>query len=389
MDITTGPPVTGEKFYGRKKELQRMYSILTKTNASMFIPGPRRIGKSSLVKEFIERYQNDYKFLYFNIQSKHSVMELCEDLFDELHEKFPEIVKSRSKIKDNLNSISEMIKKVKIANIIDIETGRLTKDVKELMNKMEDVLEDVTNENVIIAMDEFSDFLLHLKRIGLEEVVYFLEWLRDLRQNEKIRLIITGSINIISTVTEMNVIDLINDLTDIEIYPLSDNEITDLLSQLLQSHNITLSKPCMQYSTKKLQDGIPSYIQLFADGITKYVDNDSTIKKINDIKNLYKKITKKTHKEFEDFHSRLNEYLDTNEYEAAKKILAHLSDCPLSFEDLFPYVEPLINERKNLHRILKRLTDELYLEKKDNMYNFVSPMLKDWWDNSYGWEKKS
>ena len=388
MEIVTGPPVTGDKFYGRERELKRMYDILTRTNASLFIPGPRRIGKSSLVKEFIRRYKDDFRFLYFNIQDKHSVIELCEDLFDELHERFPELVKSRSKLKDIWNSIAEMIKRVKIAHLIDVETGKLTKNAKKLLVKMEEVLEEVTKENVVIAMDEFSDFLLHLKRTGLQEVEYFLEWLRDLRHKEKVRLIITGSINIISTVRDMNVIDLINDLTDIDIIHLSEKEIIDLLSQLLQSKHIELGDKCMKYVADKLSDGTPSYIQLFASGITQYVDDNSRVDNVKEIKSLYNQITNKTHKEFENFHSRLNEHLNDTENKAVLKTLAHLSDKPLSFDDLYPYVESLIPERKNLHRLLKRLMDECYIKSEDEMFDFVSPMLKDWWKKSYSWEKE-
>ena len=37
MDIVTGPPVVGDQFFGREKELQRMYEVIIKTNASLFI----------------------------------------------------------------------------------------------------------------------------------------------------------------------------------------------------------------------------------------------------------------------------------------------------------------------------------------------------------------
>jgi len=31
--------------------------------------------------------------------------------------------------------------------------------------------------------------------------------------------------------------------------------------------------------------------------------------------------------------------------------------------------------------------DEFYITKEDKCYRFVSPMIADWWKNSYDWER--
>lgn len=388
MEIVTGPPVVGEKFFGREKELQRMYEKITKTDASLFIPGPRRIGKTSLVKEFIRQYKDEFNFLYFNIQGKNSVVELCEDLIDQLHEKFPKLIKTIPSLTDMWNPISEMFSQVKLGNFIDIKLGQLSKNTKNLLNTMEKILEKLTEKNVIIVMDEFSDFLINLKRNDTREVESFLTWLRDLRQQNKIRLIITGSINVLSTARDMNVVDLINDLTDIDILQLSDVETRELLVQLLSSNGIKLEENPLQYAVEKLNDGIPFYIQLFADGVSQYTNRNSQISEEKDIKELYNRITNKSHKEFENFHSRLTVYLNSIETNVAHTILAHLANNPLSFEELYSYSERLMPDKKKFHRTISRLVDENYIKSESNKYSFVSPMLKDWWKNRYGWEKE-
>ncbi|MCK5199707.1 MAG: hypothetical protein KAR21_15220 [Spirochaetales bacterium] len=281
-----------------------------------------------------------------------------------------------------------MFRKVKIGSLIDIETGQLSKDAKKLLNKMEDILEKVTHENVIIVLDEFSDFLISLKRTSSNEVESFLAWLRNLRQQEKIRLIITGSINVLSTVRDMNVPDLINDLTDVDILQLSNVQISQLLTQLLSSKGIVLGKKPLQYAANQLNDGIPFYIQLFADGIAQYADSNSRIRDEKTIKELYNRITNKNHKEFENFHSRLTEYLDSVETAAAQKILAHLANDPLTFDELYSYSEQLMPNRQQFHRLIGRLADECYIKSKNEIYDFVSPMLKAWWKNKYAWEKE-
>ena len=48
-----GPPVTGDDFIGRKNEIERAISILEQGN-SILLASPRRVGKSSFVKRFME-----------------------------------------------------------------------------------------------------------------------------------------------------------------------------------------------------------------------------------------------------------------------------------------------------------------------------------------------
>jgi len=59
----------------------------------------------------------------------------------------------------------------------------------------------------------------------------------------------------------------------------------------------------------------------------------------------------------------------------------------MTFDDLMPYVTNMVHDKEKLHRLLKRLTDENYITKTDKYYRFVSPMIADWWKNTYDWER--
>ena len=268
-----------------------------------------------------------------------------------------------------------------------MKTGKIKITEKELLTGMGDVFEELNRNHFILAFDEFSDFLWKLKKRNISEVRSFLEWLRRMRQENKIRLIITGSINIISTVEQLNFIDLVNDMTDIDIHPLIGPEIKDLLSKLFKSKRIKISQAVSDLIIEKLKEGIPFYIQLFVDGVGQYIESDRKINEVSRIKEIYQKITEKQHKEFIDMHTRLKDYLSGPEYKAVKKILAHIADKKMSFEDLFPYIKPILPKREDADKLLKRLVDESYLKKEKNSYCFISSMLADWWKNSYGWEK--
>ena len=388
MKINIGHAVEGDNFFGRKKELERMADIWQSKAAGIFIPGPRRIGKTSLVKEFIRRNKNQYKFVYFDLEGRYSIVELCKDLIKEIDSHFPGFVKSKGSLREKWNVIANMFSEIEIGGVIKVKTGEIPKTIKEITEKMEEIFQVLYQQNFIIALDEFSEFLLNLKKNSIEEVKFFLEWLRRLRQQEEIRLIITGSINIISTVEELNFPYLINDMTDIEILPLGPVEVRTLLTELLKDKNITLSDEVLGAAVDKLSDGIPFYIQLFADGLVFYTGGNQVIDDLKYLQKIYEKITSKQHKEFIDLHSRLKTHLGkSSEFNAAKKILAHTCDSSMNFDDLYPFLENILPDKIAVNKLLKRLVDECYLKKKTGQYSFVSPMLADWWRNNYKWER--
>ena len=387
MKINIGHSVEGDDFFNREKELQWMDKKLGHKKGNLFIPGPRRIGKTSLVKEFIRRNKDKYKFIYFNLQGRHSIIELCDDLTKEIESTFPDLVKKKGTFKKKWNDLAKMVSEFSIGGVIKVKTGEVPLIAKKVMDKMEEVFEELHAHNFVLAFDEFSDFLLKLQKNEIEEVELFLEWLRRLRQEEKIKVIITGSINIISTVEELRVPDLINDLPDLEIFPLNPDQIETLLTELLKEENITFSREVMEFSLAKLKDGVPFFIQLFADGIYLYTGGNTTIDEVEEIKGLYGKITGKRHKEFIDLHTRLESYLSESQFAAARKILAHVASTPMTFDDIYPYVKQMLPDKVAVSKLLRRLEDECYLYKEEAFYQFVSPMVADWWKNMYTWEK--
>lgn len=387
MKINIGHAVEGENFFGREKELQRMAEIWQNQAAGIFIPGPRRIGKTSLVMEFIRRNSDQYKFVYFDLEGRYSIVELCKDLIKTIDSSFPGFVKSKGNLKEKWNVITEMFSEIEIKGVIKVKTGEIQEKVKDVTDQMEDIFQALYRHDFIIAFDEFSDFLLNLKKRSDEDVKFFLEWLRRLRQERKIRLIITGSINIISTVEELNFPYLINDMTDIEILPLGPEEVRTLLTELLRGKNITLSHGALDFVVEKLSDGIPFYIQLFADGLVYYTGGNKSIGEVKEIEEWYRRITGKQHKEFIDLHTRLQTHLSRPEYDAARKILAHTCRAPMGFDDLYPFLESFLSDEIAANKLLKRLVDECYLKKEAGQYGFISPMLADWWKNHYDWER--
>ena len=323
MKINIGHAVVGDDFFGREKELKKMARKLENKAASLLISGPRRIGKTSLVREFIRRNKDRYKFIYLNLQGRHSIIEFCDDLTKEIEATFPRLIKSKGNFSKKWNELAKAIPEISIGGVIKVKTGEKPLITKKVMKKMEEMFRELYAHGFILAVDEFSDFLFKLKKSNHDEVELFMEWLRGLRQEERLRMIVTGSVNIISILEKLLLPGLINDLIDIDIFPLKPGEIKTLLTELLKEEAIAFSDEVMNFTLTKLKDGVPFFIQLFAENISDRLDENRTIDDIEEIKKLYNEITGKQHKELVDFHTRLENYLSDTDFGAARKILAN------------------------------------------------------------------
>ena len=385
MKNIIGPKVSGSDFFGREKELKKMADNLANPDVSLFIPGPRRTGKSSIVTEFSIRNCEQYKCLYFNLQGRFSIIQFCMDLKTEIEKNHPDIVKKKLSFLPAWNTFSAMIQEIGIS-AIKIKTGKIEKAIEEILSGTEDLFIKLKEEKFIIILDEFSDYILNLHKRNSDDVYVFLQWLRRQREDNKIQFIITGSVNIVSTLEEMDCIDLVNEMADIKMLPLTEKEVMKFLSMLLETEKKVLSPEAEDFAVEKLKDGIPFYVKLFAEEL---VNNVSECREIDlsTMQSAYATIINGNQKELVNMHSRLNKYLKKNEFEAAKKILAHLSHSSMGFDDLYPYIEKEAIDKNTAHKILSRLIDESYIKNSRGKFSFVSQVVADWWKNKYGWEK--
>lgn len=68
-----GPPVEGDDFYGREKELKKATRLLD-SGHSLLLSAPRRIGKSSFAKRLIDIKRNKgWNCVYIDLEETTSV----------------------------------------------------------------------------------------------------------------------------------------------------------------------------------------------------------------------------------------------------------------------------------------------------------------------------
>jgi len=369
ININPGAEVSGEDFFNRDKEFETFKKRLNSTR-HIVISQIRRTGKTSFMKEFIQR-NTDYPIVYIIVQGCQNEQEFYMQIYKATIEHSKKL-KTINSIKTNWNKISEIIPEVK-----GIKLGKIEYTTEQICKN----LINLTHENeLILFIDEFPDFILNLKKD--ESVEPFLANFRVFRNRcINLKTVLTGSINLTRTITNLGLPDKLNEYRTFK-FPLFSSENSLLFFQcLIYSEDYTLEEKAKGYIFSLIKDGMPYFIQLLADEVQQ-LEPESRELKEEDLKNAVEAVFNSDEFGLEEFHNRLVIYLkEENLEKPAKIILSHLSNDDMEFEDLYPYVDKYLTKEK-LDELLNRLQDEAYIKKEEDKYSFLSMLLAGWWNKN-------
>lgn len=379
-----GPPVEGEDFYGREKELRHANRLLDR-NHSLLLSAPRRIGKSSLAKRLIEeKKRQGWKCVYIDLEettTEEGFIRLIIEAFKE-NGIWLRVTEGMSK---GLSLVLEKIEKISIGGLVDINL-RKEGEQEDLYKNLKDLIQH--DEDTFIVVDELTLFLGILKRSenGAAKVAFILNWLRSLRQvgQTKVRWLFCGSVGLRNFTSAMNLSFTINDLTELGLDELSRDEAIGLLTRLCESEEIAMSEDIINYSLDKLHWNIPYFIQII---FSKLLEEYNGEINRGNIDSAYDKLCSENY--LNTWSERLVEYM---EYEIpARQILKSLSINPLGLdrEKMFDILMTGQNTSSfdevdhMLSKVLEMLENDGYILKKGGIRVFRSPLLRDYWYNKF------
>lgn len=378
-----GPPVEGEDFFGREKEI-RLANRLLDSNHSLLLSAPRRIGKSSLAKKLVELKKVDgWNCVYIDLEqttTEEGFLRLIIDAFQK-NGLWNHVTKGMSK---TLKDILDRIEKVSIGPIdlnlsSNEEEENLYKEIKDLINH---------TENTFIVVDELTLFLSVLNKGmgGSDKVAFILNWLRSLRQvsRTQIRWLLCGSVGLRNFTSALNLGYTINDLTEFTLDELTEKEARELLKGLCKSEDMEMDDSIISYILEKLHWNIPYFIQVIFSKLLEAYEGAVTKQSI-DV--AYQKLCSENY--LNTWSERLVEYRD-NEVQA-RQILKALSvnpkglgrDALLGILMTNKDVSMIESVDFQLSKILEMLENDGYLIKIESIRTFRSPLLRDYWYNKF------
>ncbi|MBQ7945385.1 MAG: ATP-binding protein [Bacteroidales bacterium] len=379
-----GPPVEGEDFFGREKEIRNANKLLDGKH-SLLLSAPRRIGKSSLAKRLIEEKKHQgWKCVYIDLEettTEEGFLRLVIEAFKKSGI-WKQLTDGMSK---GLVSVLDRIEKVTIGGVVDFNIGK-REEQEDLYKNLKDLIKH--DEDTFIVVDELTLFLgiLNKSENGAEKVAFILNWLRSLRQVSKtnVRWLFCGSVGLRNFTSAMNLGYTINDLMEFGLGELTREEAEGLLSGLCKSEDMEMSEDLINYTLDKLHWNIPYFIQVIFSKLAEEYEDEVTKESID---MAYNKLCSENY--LSTWSERLSEY---REYEMpARQILKLLSTKSSGIER-----ETMLNTLMTgkdaskieevdylLSKVLEMLENDGYILKMDSIRTFRSPLLRDYWFNKF------
>ena len=374
-----GPPVEGEDFFGRKKELENANRLLD-SGHSLLLSAPRRIGKSSLAKRVIaDKTKQGWKCVYIDLEqtaTEDGFLSLIIESFEK-NQVWKHITDGMFQ---SLKAFLERIHKISIGPVgIDLSSVEKKEDLYKALQSL--ISHD---EDTFIVVDELTLFLgtLLKSQDGEQKVAFILNWLRSLRQvsGTKVRWLFCGSVGLKNFTSSLNLSYTINDLTDFRLDELNQEEARGLLSGLCQGAEIGISEEGITYALDKLQWNIPYFIQLL---FSKLRENESETISKKDIDQAYDELCSES--SLNTWSERLVEYREMER--PARLILNRLSARKTGLKRntllsiLMTGQDPSQVEKMEivLSKVLEMLENDGYLLRSGAVRTFRSPLLRDYW----------
>lgn len=287
MEIVTGGITTGDDFFeGRKQYVDELAKMLAAND--VLLVGPRRTGKTSLIKEYLLQQKDKTICLYLNLED-------CKGLYEFYIRVIREILNLTDKlgllkgqtadfVKNSCNKLSQIFQgKIKfptdaLGTNIEAEVNIPTFDPKTL-NELQEELNKILsglNDSITIVLDEFPEVIFKFpedSRVDLTK--HLLSGMRAVRQKLAVdqvklhKVIVAGSVNLENTLNSMGLGDYINDLTPIKIPNLAPDDGLILLNSLAAGADFKFANETeiKDFFTKQFGYCTPFYIQLFADNL--------------------------------------------------------------------------------------------------------------------------
>ena len=345
IKLKIGSPVVGEDFFGREVELKKAESLIRDNN--LMLAAPRRVGKTSFAKRLIDTLSSKgWNTIFIDLEEITSIDHFFNAFYGELV-KLPEtkaVEKVKAKMKKWLTGVEFSTTGLPVKATVKMESSD-NNDFKDLA----DILNTLDNHTLVV-FDELTVLLKSLseKNDNEQAVRTFLNQFRAMRSatSEKCSWLICSSVEFVTILAE--------------------------------SVGIEVNAKIKRYILDKIGWNIPFFIQLL---LSRLPAGEITRAHVDE---AYGHLLQTG--SFDTWHERLNIEYGSNK-DVAKLILKYLCvnvDGKIR-DEIYNHIYARIPSFENdeLGLLLRALMTDGYLVRDGEQYKFRSPLLRDYWKETY------
>lgn len=392
--------VVGDQFFDRAIELE-LFAELMEQGANLLVVAPRRIGKTSLLREAERRLQGEYLCLQVDLQKASSPADAILELSLATRKHLPlwsRVTGLFSNLLDQIAGRVQSLKKndVTVALRAGINPGNWQSRGDRLLE-----LVAHSEKPVIIFLDELpilvtrilkgSDFKMTPERREVAESL--MSWIRNnsIRHQGRIRFVIAGSIGLRPVLQQAGLNATLNNFQSFPLPPWTAETAVAFIDEIAKENRVAFEDGVAERMTALLGTCIPHYVKMFFEHVYRASRaENSAITSIVRVEEIYKSEMLGIHGRAELTH--YEERLRLLGPEFYKIAMEFLTEAAVAGELSLATAESLTAEHSakggdtaiQAREVLGILEHDGYLKQSaSGVYLFESKLVRDWWRASY------
>ncbi len=392
----------GQDYFGREQLIKKLWSRLE--NDHVLLVAPRRYGKTGAMYRLLDAPREPFRPLYLNVEYIESAANFMVELIAILirNRYFSRIVSTLwDETKDfgrQLRNLPEHLDlgqlKIKLREHTDVPQHWLGygERIMSLLSR--------DDPRLLLLLDEFPIMIEHIAKRDPEEARQFLRWFRTARTapDTRSRFVIGGSINLISSLDKLGLVDTVNDLALERLTPFDGETAGHYIESVFASREIPLAPDVLESIHALVGKPIPYLLAVLLTAILDRSRNGEDTITPETVRAAFEEdvLGGGTSAVFQHYRSRIDQYYPGTEGTAALAVLGLLSrsEQPVSQDTLYSLFLKTANLPADLRNhdafkgLMQRLENDFYIVRQDRSYAFHSRVLRLWWQTHYGYQGK-
>ena len=386
-----GHVVRGEDFWGRRGDVAALWARLE--GDDVLLPGPRRLGKSSLMAALLDEPRPGWTVVYMDVYPIDKPEEFLIELTAALVAADP-IRRVMGQIRDAPGRFAGWIR-----GVID-EVGLGLPDVGEVKLKLRDRLPTAgtwdelaadlltslrrVEGKVLLIVDEFPSMVATMLAADRDGALRMLRWLRTRRGpagTPNVRFLLGGSVNLQPLLEEIGQEKHINDLDRFELRPFCSEAACEFVAAVLQAEGVEQPQEPAQRIVEIAATGVPFFLQVFIRECLEEARHRRTTVHRLDLRAVFRDrvMGPAGRARFSHYLSRLREAYGAQELAARTLLWEVATRERASLDHLREALDRGGHSSANLRPLLVRLQSDHYLVVDGPIVTFTSGFLREWW----------
>lgn len=262
--FSPGRPVTGQGvFWGRANEVMQIETQLRAKNpTSLLVQGPRRIGKTSLLKQLNESrvVRHKYRYVYVDLQSV---------AYGNIASILRLIARHLARTSRRVQASGKWARSTPIPSMAELTSAPQDTFLSYLAELTD--TNRYTQKRILLALDEFGTLVESIRAKVLDTRIFHL--LRSVIQhNPLVTILLCTSDNLANLLAQEGVLELLNVTTTVRLSHLSDQAAQQLMQDPLRGQ--VYFEPDAIESLLRVTDKHPYYLQIMGSNLITQLNYD-------------------------------------------------------------------------------------------------------------------